>query len=92
MSENIARNMQSSQEIINYSTQLHLVGHFRILHTIIYKAITNYVVLPLSDMKIARSHSMSLTKLGLHCHKQKPLSVLTVYRILLPSQGILKLP
>ena len=32
MRENIARNMQSSQGIINYPTQLHLVGHFRILH------------------------------------------------------------
>jgi hypothetical protein len=32
MSENIARNMQSSQEIINYPTQLHFVGHFRILY------------------------------------------------------------
>jgi len=31
MSENIARNMYSSQGIINYPTQLHLVGHFRIL-------------------------------------------------------------
>ena len=31
MSENIARNMQSSQRIINYLTQLHLVGHFCIL-------------------------------------------------------------
>ena len=31
MSKNIARNMQSSQGIINYHTQLHLVGHFRIL-------------------------------------------------------------
>jgi hypothetical protein len=28
MSENIARNMYSSQGIINYPTQLHLVGHF----------------------------------------------------------------
>jgi len=28
MSENIARNMQSSQGTINYFTQLHLVGHF----------------------------------------------------------------
>ena len=28
MSENIARNMQSSQGTINYPTQLHLVGHF----------------------------------------------------------------
>ena len=32
MSENVARNMQSSQGIINYPTQLHLVGHFRILY------------------------------------------------------------
>jgi len=33
MSENtsIARNMYSSQGIINYPTRLHLVGHFRIL-------------------------------------------------------------
>jgi len=31
ISENIARNMYSSQGIINYPTQLHLVGHFRIL-------------------------------------------------------------
>jgi len=31
MSENIARNMYSSQGIINYPTQLHLVGHFHIL-------------------------------------------------------------
>ena len=31
MNENIARNMQSSQGIINYPTQLHLVRHFRIL-------------------------------------------------------------
>jgi len=30
MSENIARNMWSSQGIINYPTQLHLVGHFPI--------------------------------------------------------------
>jgi hypothetical protein len=30
MSENIARNMYSSQGIINYSTQLHIVGYFRI--------------------------------------------------------------
>ena len=29
MSENIARNTQSSQGIINYPKQLHLVGHFR---------------------------------------------------------------
>jgi len=71
---------------------LHLVGHFRILHTTIYKAITNYVVLPQSDMKIAQSHSMSLTKLELHCHKQKSFSVLMAYRILHPSQGIPKLP
>ena len=33
MSENIARNMQSSQGIINYPTRLHLVGHFRVLLT-----------------------------------------------------------
>jgi hypothetical protein len=32
MSENIARNMYSSQGIINYPTQLHLLGHFRILY------------------------------------------------------------
>ena len=32
MSENIARNMYSSQGIANYPTQLHLVGHFRILY------------------------------------------------------------
>jgi hypothetical protein len=32
LSENIARNMYSSQGIINYPTQLHLVGHFRILY------------------------------------------------------------
>ena len=32
MSENIARNMYSSQGIINYPTQLHLVSHFRILY------------------------------------------------------------
>ena len=31
MRENIARNMQSSQGIINYPTQLYHVGHFRIL-------------------------------------------------------------
>ena len=31
MSEDIARNMYSSQGIINYPKQLHLVGHFRIL-------------------------------------------------------------
>jgi hypothetical protein len=28
MSDNIARNMYSSQGTINYPTQLHLVGHF----------------------------------------------------------------
>jgi hypothetical protein len=28
MSKNIARNVYGSQETINYSTQLHLVGHF----------------------------------------------------------------
>ena len=33
MSENIARNMQSSQGIINYPTHLHLVGYFHILRT-----------------------------------------------------------
>ena len=32
MSENIAQNMQSRQRIINYPTQLHLVGHFRMLY------------------------------------------------------------
>jgi len=32
MTENIARNMQSSQGIINYLTQFHLVGHFSILY------------------------------------------------------------
>jgi hypothetical protein len=31
ISENIARNMYSSQGIINYPTQLHLAGHFHIL-------------------------------------------------------------
>ena len=31
MNENNPRNIQSSQGIINYPTQLHLVGHFRIL-------------------------------------------------------------
>ena len=30
MSENIARNIYSSQGIINYPTQLHVVGDFRI--------------------------------------------------------------
>jgi len=35
---------------------------------------------------------MSLTKLGLHFHKQTPFSVLTVYGILHPSHGISKLP
>jgi len=35
MSENIARNIQSSQGIINYPTHLQLVGHFRILYTIL---------------------------------------------------------
>jgi len=32
MSEKFARNMQSSQGIINYPTQLHLDGNFRILN------------------------------------------------------------
>jgi hypothetical protein len=32
MSENIARNIYSSQGIINFPTQLHRVGHFRILY------------------------------------------------------------
>jgi len=32
MSEYIARNLYSSQGTINYSTQLHLVGHFRKLY------------------------------------------------------------
>jgi len=32
MSENIARNMHSSQGIINYPTKLHLVGYFRKLY------------------------------------------------------------
>ena len=32
ISQNIARNMYSSQGIINYPTQLHLAGHFRILY------------------------------------------------------------
>ena len=32
MSENIARNMYSSQGITTYPTQLHLVDHFRILY------------------------------------------------------------
>jgi hypothetical protein len=32
MSENIARNMYSSQGTINYPTLLHLVGHFRLLY------------------------------------------------------------
>jgi hypothetical protein len=32
MSENIARNMWSSQGTIDYPTLLHLVGQFRILH------------------------------------------------------------
>jgi len=31
MSENVARNMYSSQGIINFPTELHLVGHFRLL-------------------------------------------------------------
>ena len=32
MRENIARNMQGGQGIINYPTPLHLVGHFRIIY------------------------------------------------------------
>ena len=32
ISKNITRNMQSSQGILNYPTQLHLVRHFRILY------------------------------------------------------------
>jgi hypothetical protein len=32
MSENIAQNMYSSEETINYPTQLHLVGHIRKLY------------------------------------------------------------
>jgi len=32
MRENIAQNVSSSQGIINYPTQLHLVGLFRILY------------------------------------------------------------
>jgi len=32
MSENIARNMQSSQGRLNYPIQLHLVGHFSKLY------------------------------------------------------------
>jgi len=32
MSENIARNMLSNQGIINYPTQLQLVGQFRLLY------------------------------------------------------------
>ena len=37
MRENIARNMQSSQGTINYSTQLHLVGHFvKIVFRVLY--------------------------------------------------------
>jgi hypothetical protein len=32
MRENNARNMQSNQEILNYTTQLHLVGQFCILY------------------------------------------------------------
>jgi len=32
MSKNVAQNVFSSQGIINYPTQLHLVGHFCILY------------------------------------------------------------
>jgi len=32
MSENIPRNMYSSQGMINYPTQLHFVGNFRMLY------------------------------------------------------------
>jgi hypothetical protein len=42
MSDNIARNMYSSQGIINYSTQLHLVGRFRKIY-IIYMSIYIYI-------------------------------------------------
>jgi hypothetical protein len=35
MSENIARNMYSNQETINYPTLLHHVGHFRILYLVV---------------------------------------------------------
>ena len=35
MSKNIARNMYGSRGIINYPTQLHLFGHFRILYSVV---------------------------------------------------------
>ena len=39
MSESIARNMQSSQGIINYPAMLHLVRYFRILSSICFEQI-----------------------------------------------------
>ena len=47
MSENVARNMQSSQGIINYPTELHLVGHFRIfiLVLLVFLIITSEIIL-----------------------------------------------
>jgi hypothetical protein len=40
MSENIARNMYSSQGIINYPTQLYLIGHFRKNHIMMHGSVS----------------------------------------------------
>ena len=57
MSENIAQNMQSSQRIINYSTQLHLVGHFCILY---YFKHFHFLALSIPSDPVTQQHICTL--------------------------------
>jgi hypothetical protein len=50
MSENIGRNMWSSQGIINYPTQLHLVGHFLISLILFSCEYGNFIPLILMEL------------------------------------------
>jgi hypothetical protein len=49
MSENIPQNIYSSQRIINYPTQLYLVGHFRILYYIMTHGNMNIKIIFISS-------------------------------------------
>ena len=62
MSENIAQNMQSNQGIINYPTQLHLVGHFFILFHDARKR--KYHVLTFYVIYISKNTSLTITTIS----------------------------
>ena len=73
MNENIARNMQNSLGIINYPTQLHLVGHFRILYCSMLLTMNENIARNMQNSLGTMNYPTQLHLVG-HFHKLKCIS------------------